>query len=422
MDSMPPGLVASRQLTPTLRLVRELGHGGMGRVWLADHLSLRTQVAVKVLTGRSARQPEAIARFSAEAAAAAKIRSAHVVQVFDHGFSDDMPYIVMELLEGEDLSRRLERERLLPPAEVLTIVRHVCKALERAHAMGIVHRDIKPANVFLVSGMGETFAKVLDFGLAKQQDGALSEMTASGAVFGTPYYVSPEQAQSARTVTAQSDLWSVGVLAYECLTGRRPFEAQSLMGLCLALNTGRFAPATTTRPELPAAVDGWFTRAFKRDPAARFTSAGELAATLAAALSEAAVTTDSSEKVTLVPSRTTWSHTLGGMRVARRAWRPVALLVAAAALLGWLLVHRLAPPSAADPSPSTALAVESRPLPLTSPATATVTASSPPAAVSNAPEIAAPPPRPLTRPAAGRPRPSVASAVTSDDLFSDPKH
>jgi serine/threonine-protein kinase len=252
-------------------------------------------------------------------------------------------------------------------------------------------------------------------------------MTASGAVFGTPYYVSPEQAQSARAATAQSDLWSVAVLAYECLTGRRPFEAQSLMGLCLALNSGRFAPATSVRPELPAAIDAWFTRAFKHDPAARFVSASELAVTLAAALSETERATGAGNGTALVPSRTTWSQTLGGVRAARRAWRPVALVVGATAVIGWLLAQRIAPAPTTSPSPSMALAVEGTPVPTSSPPTASetsaaVTASSGPAILSGAPGIAAPQPRPPARPAGARQRPSTPSAASSDDLFNDPKH
>ncbi len=271
-------------VTPSLRLVREIGHGGMGNVWMADHLALKTQVAVKFLSERSESMPDAVERFSKEATAAATIKSQHVVQVFDHGFSNGKPYIVMELLEGEDLGQRLSREKRLPAADVLQIVRQAAKALERAHASGIIHRDIKPANVFLVSGQDELFVKLLDFGLAKHSTELSDVMTGSHVVFGTPHYLSPEQAERARAATPKSDLWSLAVVAYECLTGHRPFTSDSLMGLCIALHEARFERATLVCPDLPSSIDAWFLRAFQPAPEDRFASASELVSSLATAL------------------------------------------------------------------------------------------------------------------------------------------
>jgi serine/threonine-protein kinase len=308
-------------------------------------------------------------------------------------------------------------------------VRQICKALDKAHAMGIVHRDIKPANVFLVSGMGETFVKVLDFGLAKHEDEGLSGLTESNAVFGTPHYVSPEQAQNAHAATAQSDLWSVAVVAYECLTGERPFPSQSLMGLFLALNTGRFVAATAVRPELPAAIDAWFARAFQRDPSERFPSALALAEAFAAALSGEApsaprMSDTGARPVSAVTGRTSWSQTLSGSRAARGAWR-VTLGMVGVAVLGWFAVRGAQAPALAPQAPPAAVA------PSESPRAAAPTASAapPPAA-----PLAAPPPTTsapaqkavssATRApvAAARPRPSASPAASADDLFKDPKH
>jgi serine/threonine-protein kinase len=437
----PATLAAGQHVTPTLRLAGELGQGGMGCVWTADHLTLKTQVAVKFLAEHSASNPDAVARFSAEAAAAARIRSPHVVQVFDHGVSDGTPYIVMELLEGEDLARRLARDGRVPPAETAVVIGQLCKALGRAHAMGIVHRDVKPANVFLVSGIGETFVKVLDFGLAKHAGGGpMSEMTGSGTVFGTPHYVSPEQAESAREASPQSDLWSVAVVAYECLTGKRPFAGDNLMALCIALHEGRYVKPTSHCPELPEAVDAWFERAFQHDPSERFASASELATTLADVLAGVpAITTPlDGSPAAASNTRATWSRGTSRRRTrtaSARSWAwPVA--VAAVAITGLLVVQRLVA--------SRAVAVAQQPL---APSTVAVAAEPPsrevrpamdpaPAASSPAAEPAQPtaakatgpafvrPVRPAARPVlppAAAPAPSPARTPASE-LFSDPKN
>jgi serine/threonine-protein kinase len=405
------------QLTPVLRLVRELGKGGMGHVWVADHATLRTQVAVKLLAERTAGRPDAISRFSAEAAAAARIRSPHVVQVFDHGFAGGVPYIVMELLEGEDLAHRLERERRLPVAEVVTIVRQLCKALEKAHALGVVHRDVKPANVFLVSGMDGPFVKVLDFGLAKHEDGALGDLTDSHSVFGTPHYVSPEQAQSARTATRQSDLWSVAVIAYECLTGTRPFEAESIMGLCLALNTGKFRPPTALRLELPSALDAWFARAFQRAPVARFGSATELASTFAAALENAPAHPPlPRRRRRVVVAGAAIGGALLGLAgwVGFRSWQGARPVATASAVASPMPAEVAGVPSVGD------TAVASPPPAASPPAASPAASSTVPAAISGTHVL------PESTKRAGLPRavpwvPPPTARPSDDDLFNDPK-
>src|SRR5688572_17624714 len=205
-----------------VRLVGLVGEGGMGSVWVADHLRLGTQVAVKFLSPQLAKESGAIVRFQHEAMSAAQIKSPHVVQVFDHGvFAGQRPYIVMELLEGEDLAQRLERTGPLSLLELARLVVHVCRALRKAHAAGIVHRDIKPGNVFLSDQDGELFAKVLDFGIARRADAPVSTaVTDVGSMVGTPLYMSPEQMIGHANIDFRTDLWSLGVLTYYSLVGR----------------------------------------------------------------------------------------------------------------------------------------------------------------------------------------------------------
>jgi serine/threonine-protein kinase len=263
---------------PNLRLERMLARGGMGSVWIAEHLGLRTKVAVKFIDETVAADPSAVLRFSREAEAAAQIKSPHVVQIYDHGLIDDrVPYIVMELLDGTSLGEHLHRCETLGTRATAAILSQVARALSKAHELGIVHRDIKPDNVFLTDSDGEIFVKVLDFGIAKLTDDTALAMTSTGAAMGTPYYMSPEQIVSAKSVSGATDLWALGVVAYECLTGVRPFRADTYGGLCVEISRGVFAPATEMRRDLPRAVDAWFRRALHVDPAERFASARELA-------------------------------------------------------------------------------------------------------------------------------------------------
>jgi hypothetical protein len=277
-------ITAGTAIGHNVRLVRLLAEGGMGSVWVADHLGLRTQVAVKFIAADAAADGAMMARFSREASAAAQIKSPHVVQIFDHGTADGIPYIVMELLEGESLGTRLNRLGRLDTRETSAIVIQVCRALSKAHTLGVVHRDIKPDNVFLTDSDGELFVKVLDFGIAKSTADAALGMTATGAAVGTPHYMSPEQIVSAKNVSAATDLWAVGVMAYRCLTGVLPFDADTFGGLCLAIHRGTFTPVRSLRPELPPAVDAWFAQALQLDASRRFASAKQLADRLSAAL------------------------------------------------------------------------------------------------------------------------------------------
>jgi serine/threonine protein kinase len=269
---------AGLRVADNLSLVRPLGQGGMGSVWVADHLTLETQVAVKFISAELRGQEEAVSRFQREASAAAHIKSPHVVQVFDHGLTDTgIPYIAMELLDGEDLGRRLGRMGALPLPLIAEIVTQMCRALSRAHSLGIVHRDIKPDNVFLSEADGELLVKVLDFGIAKRVNDHSLVKTGTGMMLGTPSYMSPEQMLSTKAVDLKSDLWAAGVVTYHMLTGNLPFHAETLGALCVAIERCEFTAPSALRNRLPRAVDAWCARALARDPNQRFGSAREMA-------------------------------------------------------------------------------------------------------------------------------------------------
>jgi len=265
------------------RLKRLLGKGGMGSVWLAEHLALKSEVAVKLIDSELGKFEQTRARFLREAQLAARIKSAHVVQVYDHGVTPDgQPYIAMEYLLGESLRDRLTARGRMSIAETARMLSHVCRALSRAHEAGLVHRDLKPENIFVAKDGDEEIFKVLDFGVAKATD-ALSDSsidpTRTGALLGTPYYMSPEQAQGLKTVDYRTDIWAMGVLVFECLTGQRQFAAAALGPLIGKILAAPIRPPSQAAPDarLPVEIDAWVLRALARDPKARFTSAKEMA-------------------------------------------------------------------------------------------------------------------------------------------------
>jgi serine/threonine-protein kinase len=265
------------------RLERALAIGGMGSVWLAYHLKLDLSVAVKFMDPELADSGSARARFEREARSAAMIKSPHVVQVLDYGVHEDVPYIAMELLEGEDLADKLLREGRLDLPTTAAIVEPVCKALHRAYDAGVVHRDLKPSNVFLARQGDEVVVKLLDFGIAKAVFvPASGEVTRAGALLGSPLYMSPEQVRKSREVDHRSDLWSLGVILYQALTGKMPFDSEELGALLYAICAEPFVPPSTLVPELGAAGDAFFDRALARDPEERFQSARELWAAFSA--------------------------------------------------------------------------------------------------------------------------------------------
>ncbi len=273
-----------RVIAQSIRLSRPLGAGGMGSVWLADHLALETEVVVKFMHQALGEDPTSRERFSREAVAASRVKSPHVVQTFDHGVTPEgIPFIVMERLDGDDLAKRIEKG-VVSLREMTSILLQVCKALARAHSVGVVHRDIKPDNIFLCDvGTDEPFVKLLDFGIAKTAlNPKLDNKTRTGAMMGTPYYMSPEQFAGAREIDFRTDLWSLGIVAFEGLTGARPFDADTIGGLAIAVHSGELPLPSSKRPDA-AVIDAWFTKACARKPADRHGSAKEFAETFAAA-------------------------------------------------------------------------------------------------------------------------------------------
>jgi serine/threonine-protein kinase len=279
-------LEANVVIADRFRLIRQLGQGGMGSVWLATHLALDIPCAVKFIEGEIAQLPEAQARFEREAKAAAALRSPNVVQILDHGVFQGTPYIAMELLDGEDFGKRLAKLGRMQPVDVIRIITQVCRALGKAHAAGIIHRDLKPDNIYLVPDDDREIAKVLDFGIAKTSGGIDGSNTKTGAMLGTPYYMSPEQAQGTRAVDARSDLWSLAVIAFQALSGKLPFESEALGDLLVKIIVAPIPSPREFAPDLPPSFEAWWQRASQRDPAQRFQSARELAESLALAFGQ----------------------------------------------------------------------------------------------------------------------------------------
>jgi serine/threonine protein kinase len=277
VQPLAPGIVIAERY----RLERKLGAGGMGSVWMATDMSLSSTCAIKLVDPDKVGNEEVRVRFQREARAAAQIRSANVVDVFDHGLWLDMPFIVMEHLEGEDLGARLDRKGRLDLRETYDIVSQVSRALVRAHAMGIVHRDLKPENIFLVPGDDHEVAKVLDFGIAKLDQYSLRDKTTkTGSFMGTPYYMSPEQARG-KNIDWRSDLWALGVIVFQCLTGKPPFESEALGDLMGMILYDPIPKITERDSSLPPQIETFWARAINRDRELRFQSAKELSDALA---------------------------------------------------------------------------------------------------------------------------------------------
>ncbi|MCB9753334.1 MAG: protein kinase [Myxococcales bacterium] len=258
------------------RLDGFLDQGGMGRVWRATDLRLDEPVAIKLMNPKLVATDAARERFMREARAAAKLRGPSVVQILDFNVDPDtrVPYMAMELLRGEDLARRIERGPLSLP-RTLAILEDVCSAISRAHRLGLVHRDLKPGNVFLLADEQDGVAKVLDFGVVKLAPDAAGALTGEHTTLGTLSYMSPEQIRNPQRVDHRADLWSLGVIIYECLTGQRPYRAPSLLALTHKICEESPTPASRLI-EVPRGFDRWFDRAAHRDVALRFPSANEL--------------------------------------------------------------------------------------------------------------------------------------------------
>ena len=278
--------LAGQLLADRYRLVEMIGRGGIGTVWRTVDGRSGAELAIKVVsaTGQDgSTKPTKVGRFLREARAMAKLRSPHIVTVMDHDScpdprgSGELVYLTMELLTGESLRDHVRRVGRVEPRSTVRIMNQVGRAVGLAHQRGIVHRDLKPANIFLANQPGGGMVcKVLDFGMAKSLAAPLATIdqvqTEFGRPLGTPYYMSPEQARGLGNVDHRSDLWALGVIAFECLCGVRPFRASSLAGLFAAIAAGP-VPLPSDHADVPPGFDAWFTHAVDRDVQRRFQSA-----------------------------------------------------------------------------------------------------------------------------------------------------
>ena len=274
------------------RVTQEIGRGGMAAVYEAVNVDIGKRVAVKILSAELISSRIVRERFIREARAAAAIISPYICEVYDSGMYHDRPFLVMELLDGESLYDRMTRIRQLKVSTALRIMRHVVRGLAKAHQASVVHRDLKPENIFLTRDTdGRMLAKIVDFGLAKfyeSRDGTddkSARLTREGALFGTPAYMSPEQAKGQGEVDHRADLWALGCIIYECLTGRTVWDVQQGVAMILAqIARGQLPDPLAYRPDLPESFSIWFKRALHPDLTQRYQSAREFLESLEDAL------------------------------------------------------------------------------------------------------------------------------------------
>ena len=269
--SSPPGLSlgllqVGQLVLGRYKIVRELGHGGMGAVYLADDAKLGERVALKTILSGEITE-DLLARFRGEVQAARKVTHPNVIRIHDLGEDGAILFLSMEYIEGETLWSRVQRLRRLPVGDALDLLDDVCAGVSAAHAVGVVHRDLKPQNVLLGSGAAGRVVKVIDFGLAKAP--AMTGMTATGFILGTPEYMAPEQIRGG-TVDARTDVYALGATAYFALAGQPPFVRDSTIAVGFAQVTEEPTPPRALRPDIPEAADQAIRRALAKDPDDRF--------------------------------------------------------------------------------------------------------------------------------------------------------
>lgn len=329
---MSPEVGEGSTIDGRYRLLRRIGSGGMADVWLAEDSHLQRRVALKVLHRRFAQDREFVERFRREAEAAAGLQHPNIVAVFDRGDVDGTYYIAMQLLEGRSLKELIDQG--LTPEQSVGLIRQVLEAAGFAHRKGVVHRDLKPQNVLVDD---EGVATVTDFGIARA---GASEITQAGSVMGTPHYLSPEQAQG-QAVTAVSDLYSVGVILYEALAGRVPFEADSAVAIAMKQVSHTPQRPSSINPAISPALDAVVMRALEKDPGQRFQSAEAFIAALDAALRDPSAEGGGTAAFAPLPPPVVGAEEENGeedpddeRRRRRRMW---AILAAVAVLLGVLI-------------------------------------------------------------------------------------
>jgi tRNA A-37 threonylcarbamoyl transferase component Bud32 len=285
-DSAANDLVGS-VVAERYHVLRKLGEGGMGQVYLAEHVKMKRQSAVKVMSRAAALDADAIARFNREAATASKIDHPNVASIYDFGETDDgLVYLAMQYVEGETLTNVLRAEGALQPLRAAEIIRQAADGLHAAHVLGIVHRDLKPDNIMLTKDRdGLDSVKVVDFGIAKAVDGAAEKMTRTGTVVGTPDYMSPEQL-SGDAVDGRSDTYSLAIVAFNLLTGRLPFPATSTQTAMIMRLTDKPKSLSEMNPAVrwPAEVQAVMDRALERDADLRYDSTRDFGRALYAAV------------------------------------------------------------------------------------------------------------------------------------------
>ncbi|HEX3775329.1 MAG TPA: serine/threonine-protein kinase [Polyangiaceae bacterium] len=280
------GLPLGTVIAEKYRVDGLLGTGGMGVVMSATNLDLDAAVAIKLVREEFSNNEEVVARMLQEARAAAKMHGAHMVRVLDVGrLEGGTPYIVMERLEGYDLATLLIERGALPIQEAVDYVIQACDGLAEAHALGIVHRDLKPENLFLATTLEGPVLKILDFGISKimsdaQRRGPRAALTNAGCAVGSPYYMSPEQMRASPEVDARADIWSLGAVLFELLTGKSPFEGESVQVVCANVLSGEPSSLSASAEDAPEALDAILRRCLEKKPEARFESVSELAAAL----------------------------------------------------------------------------------------------------------------------------------------------
>ena len=291
MNALPHWLTPGAIIDGKYEIVRLLGAGGMGAVCEAQHKAIGGRVALKVLHGRAERDAESTARFLREARAAFSIASENVVRVLDAGTAQNgEPYIVMELLEGTDLATHLKSRGPLTAGEAVEYIAQAASALGAAHAQGIIHRDVKPANLFLTRRPdGAPLVKVLDFGIAKASEPFQAQLTESNTAIGTVPYMSPEQLKASRDVDARADVYSLGVVLFELLTGHAMFEAPSAAELIVKILHLEPVPLRALRPDLPEGLENVIARATRKNRDERYASTTAFATEARAALAGAPI-------------------------------------------------------------------------------------------------------------------------------------
>jgi eukaryotic-like serine/threonine-protein kinase len=321
-------------------LARLLGRGSMGEVWSAHHQALREQVALKLLawppSGEDAESPAvALERFRFEAQVAARLskKTRHIVRVTDYGEDDGLPYLVMELLDGEALDASLRRRGVLPPAEAAQVVSQIARALDHAHAEGVAHRDLKPGNVFLTRDEeGNLLVKLLDFGIARPIHarrllGTFS--TAKGFVFGTPGYMGPEQTRASPKLDHRCDLWALATIGYQMLSGHLPVDGGDTDEIMKNICAGRIVSIRQRDARLPESLDAFFDRAFADNVDDRFAGASPLAQAFErACLAMSAASLDTTSTPDSVSTGIEFSSTLAHEVVFEHRRARIRLLIA----------------------------------------------------------------------------------------------